>query len=198
MSSTGLYCRSCCSVPTSALLQAQYLVIPIGMTRTYLDFLGFQTPCLAIFAICDCDAFYLCAQDRVVRRTFLSASRFYRSAIVKCYVEDFRCRSAAHCLIFPFQGAPKDCCTTTTTFVSAPAFCGLRPVGFGRVLKFPSCTGVTAHRCLLERPGRASTAHRSFRIDLTLSWRRLLLLLLLLLSSSNLAQAPSAFHRLTG
>ncbi len=56
MSSTGLYCRSCCSVPTSALLQAQYLVIPIGMTRTYLDFLGFQTPCLAIFAICDCDA----------------------------------------------------------------------------------------------------------------------------------------------
>ncbi len=90
VSSTGLYCRSCCSVPTSALLQAQYLVIPIGMARTYLDFLGFQTPCLAIFAICDCDAFYLCAQDRVVCRTFLSASRFYRSAIVKCYVEDFR------------------------------------------------------------------------------------------------------------
>ncbi len=32
----------------------------------------------------------VCAPDGVVCRAFLSASRFFRSALVKCSVEDFR------------------------------------------------------------------------------------------------------------
>jgi hypothetical protein len=45
------------------------------------------------------------ALDGVVCRTFLSASHFHRSAIVKCYVEDFgrgrRCGALPHFSIYP-------------------------------------------------------------------------------------------------